>query len=306
VTLAPEVPGTVSEVAFESGAQVAQGALLVRLDTTSEEAQLRAIEAQVQLATLNLERSRTLRRENTVAQAELDAAESALKEARANADLIRATIAKKTIRAPFAGQVGIRQVNLGEYVEVGRPIVSIQALATVYAEFSLPQQELARVATGMVVRLTSDTYPGRRFQGTLTAINPDLDPATRSVGLQASFDNADHALRPGMFAAIEVVLPQERPVVVIPATSVLSAPYGDSVYVIDEQQGADGKPALTARQQFIRTGRSRGDFVSVDTGLKAGLRIVSAGLFKVRNGMAVVENNELAPASSAAPRPPDT
>ncbi len=235
----PEIPGIVREIAFESGAVVAKGDLLVRLDTSSEEAQLRALEAQEELARLNLARERTLRSQNMVSQSELETAEATLKQNQANADNIRATIEKKTIRAPFAGRLGIRLVNLGQYLDTGKPIVSLQSLTPVYADFSLPQQELARLKTGMAGALvTTDAFPGRAFEGTLTAINPDLDPSTRSVGLQATFENAEQLLRPGMFARVEVLLPEEQTVLAIPATSVLSAPYGDSVYVVESQSRA--------------------------------------------------------------------
>jgi len=306
VTVTPDIPGTVREIAFESGAVVAKGDLLVRLDTSSEEAQLRAIEAQVELDQLNLARARTLRTDSMVSQSELDNAEAALKQNQANADTIRATIAKKTIRAPFAGRLGIRLANLGQYLDTGKPIVSLQSLSPTYADFSLPQQELARVNTGMKVRVTTDAYPDKQFEGRLSAINPDLDQSTRSVRLQATFENADQLLRPGMFVRVEVLLPEEQNALVIPATSVLSAPYGDSVYVIEEKAGEDGKPALTVRQQFIRTGRARGDSLAVESGLKPGERIVSSGVFKLRNGMAVVENNNLTPKNDQAPRPADS
>jgi membrane fusion protein (multidrug efflux system) len=306
VTLAPEIAGTVREIAFESGAIVAKGDLLVRMDTSSEEAQLRAIEAQTDLARLNVERVRTLRSDKTISQAELDAAEANLKEDQANADAIRAAIGKKTIRAPFAGSLGIRQVNLGQYVDAGKPIVSLQALSPVYADFSLPQQELARLTNGMRVRLTTDTYPDRAFDGVLTAINPDLDATTRSVPLQATFENRDQLLRPGMFARLEVLLPVERSVIAVPATAVLNAPYGDSVYIIENNPATNGSSAgLVARQRFIRVGRALGDFVSIETGLKPGERVASSGVFKLRNGMSVVENNELVPKAVEAPRPPD-
>ena len=307
VTVSPEIPGIISEITFESGAVVAQGDLLLRLDTSLEEAQLRALEAQEELAKLNLTRERTLRSQNMVSQAELDAAEATLKQTQGNADAVRATIKKKTIRAPFAGRLGIRLVNLGQYIDTGKPIVSLQSLTPIYADFSLPQQELARLKTGMSVHVTTDTYPGRKFEGTLTAINPDLDQSTRSVGLQATFANPDQLLRPGMFARAEVLLPEEQPVLVIPATSVLSAPYGDSVYVIESKPGKDnGKPQLVVRQQFIRAGPARGDFVSVESGLKVGERIASAGIFKLRNGMAVIESNNLVPKAEVAPRPSDS
>lgn len=305
VNVTTEVPGLVQDIAFEPGALVAKGDLLVRLDTSSEQAQLRAMEAQVDLARVNLERMTKLRAENMVSQSDLDTAEATMKQNQANADAIRTTIEKKTIRAPFAGRLGIRQVNLGQYLDVGKPIVSLQSLSPVYADFSLPQQELSRVNPGMRVRLSVDAYPDRRFEGQLTTINPDLDAATRSIGLQATVANPDQILRPGMFARAEVVLPEETNVLVIPSTAVLSAPFGDSVYVIESQE-ANGKPGLAVRQQFVRLGPARGDYVSVESGLKAGERIASAGVFKLRNGMAVVENNDLAPKSTMTPRPPDS
>lgn len=307
VTVTPDIPGTVREIAFESGALVSKGDLLVRLDTSSEEAQLRAVEAQTALARLNVDRARDLRAKNFISQSQLDDAETALKQSLANADVVRATIAKKTIRAPFAGRLGIRLVNLGQYLETGKPIVSLQSLDAVYAEFAVPQQELARLHTGMRVRLTTDAYAGRQFEGTLTTINPGLDQSTRSIGLQATFDNPEQLLRPGMFARVEVLLPEEQTVLVIPATAVLSAPYGDSVYVIESKPAKEqGRTESVVRQQFIRSGPARGDFLSVESGLKPGERIVSSGAFKLRNGMSVMENNELVPKADQAPHLPDS
>jgi len=303
VNVTTEIPGTVREIAFASGALVAKGDLLVRLDTSSEEAQLRAAEAQQEWARVSVERARTLRKDNTMSQSELDSAEAAWKQAEANTDTIRATIDKKTIRAPFAGRLGIRLVNVGQYLDTGKPIVSLQSLAPVYADFSLPQQNLAQLKPGMRVRVTTDTFPGRWFEGTLTALNPDLDTATRNVRVQATLANDDQLLRPGMFGRIEVVLPSEDSVLSIPATSVLNAPYGDSVYVIKPATNSGG--GLIVEQQFIRTGRSRGDFVSVETGLKPGDRVVSSGIFKLRNKMSVTENNDLAPKPSETPKPSD-
>jgi membrane fusion protein, multidrug efflux system len=307
VIVNPELPGIVREIAFDSGAVVAKGDLLVRLDTSLEEAQLRALEAQEELARINLERERTLRKQNMISQSELDTAEATLKQNKANADAVRATIEKKTIRAPFAGRLGLRMVNLGQYLDTGKPIVSLQSLEPVYAEFSLPQQELAQLKTGMRVRIATDAYPSRQFEGKLTAITPQLDQSTRSVGLQATLANPEQLLRPGMFARMEVFLPEEEKVLVIPATAVLSAPYGDSVYVIEPKSGTNGPPSgLVVRQQFVRTGRVHGDFLSVESGLKPGERIVSAGIFKLRNGMSVIENNELKPKNDLAPRPSDS
>lgn len=303
VKMTAEIPGTVREIAFESGAVVAKGDLLVKLDTSSEEAQLRALEAQVELARTNLVRMQSLRTENTVSQAELDQAETTVKQFQANADNVQAIIDKKVVRAPFAGRLGIRQVNSGQYLEAGQAIVSLQSLAPVYADFSMPQQELARLKTGLPVQVTTDTYPGQAFPGTITAINPDLDPATRSVRVQATLENAEQLLRPGMFARIEVLLPDEQLVLAIPATSVLSAPYGNSVYVIEAGTNATG--GLVVRQQFVRTGRARGDYVSVASGLKAGERVASSGLFKLRNQMSVVVVNDVEPKSQRQPTPSD-
>jgi len=273
------------------------------LDVSSEQAQLRSLEAQVQWAKVSLERQSTLRTNQLVSQADMDSAEAAWKQAVANADNVRATIEKKTIRAPFSGQLGIRQVNLGQYLDAGKPIVSLQQLSPVYADFSLPQQELGKLKAGMRVRVTTDTYADRHFDGALLAINPDLDAATRSVTVRATLANPDQALRPGMYSKVEVLLPEEQSVLVIPATSLLRAPYGDSVYVI-ERQGTNSTTG-TVRQQFVRTGQTRGDLVTIESGLKAGQRIVSAGAFKLRNGMSVTENNELVPKSEGAPRPPE-
>ncbi len=307
VNVTTEVPGLVREIAFESGTNVAKGALLVRLDTSSEEAQVRAIEAQSELARLQLDRVRKLRVDNTVSQSDLDTAEATLKQFQGNADAIKAVIEKKTIRAPFAGQLGIRQVNLGQYLDTGKPIVSLQSLSPIYVSFTLPQQELARLKQGMKVRVTTDAYPGKEFLGDLTAINPDLDSTVRSIGLQATFENKGELLRPGMFARVEVLLPDVLPVMIVPMTAVLSAPYGDSVYVIESKEVKQGeKPQLVLSQKFIRTGVTRGDFVSVESGLKPGERIASSGVFKLRNGMPVVENNDLAPKAAEAPKPSDS
>lgn len=307
VRITAEIPGTVSGIAFESGATVAKGDLLVSMDVSTEEAQLRALEAQVELALTNLARFKVLRAERTVSQAELDQAEATLKQTQANADATRAVIAKKTIRAPFAGTLGIRQVNPGQYLEAGKLIVSLQSLAPVYGDFSLPQQELSRIKTGLAVRATADAYPGRSFSGTLTAINPDLDTATRSLRVQATFANAEQLLRPGMFARMEIVFAEERDVLTIPATAILSAPYGDSVYLIEEKSSTNNAPAeLVVRQQFIRVGNSRGDYVSVISGLKAGEKVATSGIFKLRNDARVVENNQISPPSSKKPNPSDS
>jgi membrane fusion protein (multidrug efflux system) len=247
-----------------------------------------------------------LRESNVVSQSEVDTAEAALKQNQANADDIQAVIDKKTIRAPFAGRLGIRLVNLGESLDARTPIVSLQSLAPIYADFSLPQQALSVLATGLVVQVSSDAYPGQTFDGVLTTINPELDATTRSVIAQATFENTNQLLRPGMFVHTEVVLPQALPVLAVPATAVLRAPYGDAVFTI-EPQVADGVTNLIVQQKFIRTGRMHGDFVSVESGLKAGDRVVTAGIFKLHNGDPVQENNTSTdtPKTSFSPSPPN-
>jgi membrane fusion protein (multidrug efflux system) len=305
VVITPEIAGLVTDTAFESGAVVSKGDLLVRLDTSLEKAQLSAIEAQVQLAEVNQQRVRTLSDQKMISKSELDTAEATLKQYQGNAAALQATIQKKTIRAPFDGRLGIRQINLGQYLDAGKSIVSLQSLTPIYVEFSLPQQELARLKTGMTIRVSTDAYPDQEFKGTLTAINPDLDANTRSVGLQATFDNAEKLLRPGMFVGVQVLLEENKNVVVIPATSVVSAPYGDSVYVIEPTSDNKGKEHLTVKQQFVKTGAARGDFISVETGLKAGQKVVTSGGFKLRIGGYVIENNDLAPKPSETPHPSD-
>ena len=305
VTLAPEIAGTVVQIAVPDGATVAKGDLLIKLDTSSEEAQLRAAQAQADWAKVTAERDEKLREGNTVSQSELDQAEAALKQAQANADAIQAVIDKKTIRAPFAGRLGIWQVNVGASVDARRALVSLQSLTPLYVDFSLPQQNLSQLKTGLTVQVTSDTYPGQKFEGVLTAINPDLDATTRSVPLRATFENADQLLRPGMFVRVEVELPDVKPVLAIPSTAILSAPYGDSVFLI-EPQVAGSVTNLVVQQKFVRTGRSHGDFISVESGLQPGDRVATAGIFKLHNGVSVQENNEDTPQPSLSPKPSDS
>jgi membrane fusion protein (multidrug efflux system) len=305
VIVSPEISGTVSEIAFESGATVSKGDLLVKLDTSSEAAQLRAAEAQLELAQLNLGIARRLMTNQTVSLVELYTAEAAVKQTQANADTIRATIEKKTIRAPFTGRLGIRLVNLGEQLDVGKGIVSLQSLSPLFVDFSLPQQDLAQLKTGLKVRAVCDSYPDQTFVGELAVISPDLDTVTRNVRLRAKFENADGLLRAGMFVRVKVELPGENTVLVIPATAVLSAPYGDSVFVV-ESKVEQGKTNLVVQQKFIRTAKTRGDFISVETGLKAGDHVVTAGIFKLRNGMGVQENNVATPDTSLTPTPPNS
>ncbi len=307
VTVSAEMAGKVVKIAFESGSTVQAGDLLVQIDTSVEEAQLRAADAASALAKLNLVRAHTLRENNTNSQADLDGADAQAKQAEAQAENIRAVIAKKTIRAPFAGRLGLRLVNLGQILKEGDGIVSLQTLDPIYADFSLPQQRLAVLNAGVVVRVTSDAAPGATFEGKINAVNPDVDPVTRNVRLQALLTNAGEKLRPGMFATITVVLPTKENVRVIPSSAVLYAPYGDSVFVIDEKKNEKtGQTEKILRQQFVRLGTARGDFVAVVSGLKEGESIVTSGVFKLRPGEAVVIDNALAPDAQLAPKPNDT
>jgi membrane fusion protein (multidrug efflux system) len=305
--ISSELPGTVAEVGFESGAVVKKGALLVRFDTSAEEAQLRSADADTELAKADLERARDLAARKVISKAELDTAESKFKQKSAMTENMRAIIAKKTMQAPFDGIAGIRMVNVGQMVKAGDQIVPLQSLDPVYVDFALPQQRLAELSTGLEVNMHTDAFPGRVFRGTLTAINSAVDVATRNVSLQGTFPNRDHILRPGMFAKVDVVLPRKEAVLAIPATAIAYAPYGDSVFVIEKKKDEkSGKESQVIRQQFIRTGETRGDFVTVTQGLKAGETVVSSGVFKLRNGMPVVINNELAPKPELSPTPAQT
>ncbi len=306
VTVSAELGGKVVEIDFESGGRVNTGDLLVRIDVSAEEAQLRSAEAAAKLARINLNRNRNLRRNKTVSQADLDSAEANFKQANAQVDNMRAAIDKKTIRAPFAGQLGIRQVNLGQIVDKGTSVVSLQTIDPIYVDFSLPQQQFSVLAPETEVNLTTDAAPDEVFQGKIIAVNPEVDQMTRSVRVRATLDNKKELLRPGMFANVEVLLPTEQKVLSIPATAVLYAPYGDTVFVIDEvEDKANGKKQLVLRQQIIRLGGTKGDFVAVTEGLKEGEKIVTSGVFKLRPKMAVVIDNKLAPEAQLAPKPPN-
>jgi membrane fusion protein (multidrug efflux system) len=308
VNVAAELDGKIVRIAFEPGSTVKEGDLLVQQDTSTEEAELRSAEASVTLAKVGLNRAHELIAQSTISQSELDSAEAQYKQAVAQADNIRATSAKKTIRAPFAGRLGIRLVNLGQSLKSGDPIVSLQALDPIFVDFLLPQQRLADLARDLVVRVTSDALaPNEVIEGKITAINPDVDSATRNVRVQATLANPRERLHPGMFVNVSVVLPKTDDVLVIPATAVLYAPYGDSVFVVedkkDEKTGVTGK---VVRQQIVRLGEHRGDFVVVTSGLKAGETVVTTGVFKLRNGIAVTVDNRLAPHAELAPKPNDT
>jgi membrane fusion protein (multidrug efflux system) len=305
VTVAADLPGIVGRIAFESGRMVREGDLLVQLDTKQEQAQLTAAQAQLELARINLDRMQGLKEKGIAAQADLDKAEAEFKQAEAKTGEIRATIARKTIRAPFSGILGIRQVDLGQYVQGGSAIVPLQSLHPIYVRFSVPQQEAGRVRVGGDVAVTSQGS-GIRAEGKITAIDSVIDPATRNVQVQATLPNADGKLKPGMFVETNMVLGTPESLVALPATAINHAPYGDSVFIVTEMKDPKGKTYKGVRQQFVKVGTGRGDQVAVLSGVEPGEEVVTSGVFKLRNGAAVQVNNETQPSNNPAPKPEDS
>ena len=291
--LSTDLAGTVGEVKFESGGEAKKGDVLVKLVASQEEADL-------ELARNDLARARDLAARKVISKAELDAAESKFKQK-------EGVVQHKEVRAPFDGQLGIRQVNVGQMIKEGQQVVALTALDPVYVDFALPQQELAKLSTGLEVVVRSDAIPGREFKGKLTAMNSTVDNVTRNVTLQATLENPDHTLRPGMFAKVEVELPAKQKALVVPGSAISYAPFGDSVFVIETKKDEKtGKESQSIRQQFVKVGEARGDFVSITEGLKGNETIVSTGVFKLRNGTPVTINNELAPKPQVNPKPTDS
>lgn len=304
VTVEAELNGKIVNIAFESGQKVNVGDLLVRQDTSSEEAQLRAAEAQVVLTKLNLERADELLDEDVISQSTHDQAVSDFKQAVAQADNIRTIIRKKTIRAPFSGRLGIRLINLGQNMNEGQAIVSLQSLDPIFANFLLPQQRLAVIREGMTVRVTTDVLSAEPIEGRITAINSEVEAETRNIRVQATVANPEEQLRPGMFVNVAVVMPSKLEVLTIPATAVLYAPYSNSVFIVEQKPESEGQNSQQMlRQQFVSLGEQRGDFVAVLSGLNEGDTVVSTGVFKLRNGQPVVVDNTLAPEFKLQPQP---
>jgi len=304
VTVSAEIGGRVTQIAFKSGSQVNTGDVLLQMDTSTEDAQLASAKSSAALAKSELTRIRKLIKRKLTSADTVDRAEAQAKETVAQVSVIRAAIAKKTVRAPFAGHLGLRQVNLGEILSEGTAIVSLQTLDPVHVDFSVPQRELARLQSGMLVRVASDVAAGEIFKGEIIAVNPEVDPVTRNVRIRALVANPSGRLRTGMFASVKVVLPDSRQVLAIPATCVLYAPFGDSVFVVEQQQDDDsGKTKQILRQQFVRLGQARGDFVEITQGLKPGETVVTSGVFKLRAGTQVIIDNTLTPKASLDPQP---
>ena len=301
VVLSTDLAGIVAEIAFESGAPAKKGDLIVKLDTQQEDAQLQSSVAKLSLAKTDLVRKRDLIAKKAIAESDFDTAQSQVLQMEASVEEMKALVARKRIAAPFDGLVGIRQVNVGQYLQPGAAIVAIESLDPMYVEFALPQQHFEMIAVGKKLRLGATGISGKNFEGEITAIDSRIDERTRNITIQGTIQNPGHALRPGMFVSVEVLLPERAGVLAIPSSAIAYAPYGDSVYVVQ-----DGKAGKEVRQQFVKLGPKRGDQVSVVSGIKDGDEIVSSAVFKLRPSAPVQVNNSVQPANSPNPKPADT
>jgi membrane fusion protein (multidrug efflux system) len=300
-----ELHGKIIQVGFESGTRVREGQLLVQQDVSIEKAQLKVAASERDLAQKELARIQTLYNRKVVPTSQMDELRSRLEQAAAQVELIRANIAKKSIKAPFAGRLGIRQIDLGEVITPGQSIVTLQSLESIYVTFQLPQQYLADLQKDLKVRVSSDALGDQILEGRISALNADVDRETRSIEVQAIMPNKDGRLRPGMYAAVAVVLPEEKQVLTVPATAINFAPYGDSVFLVETSTEKAESEQLVLRQQFVQLGERRGDYVVVKNGVNPGQAVVSTGVFKLRNGQTVVVDNSTAPAFETSPRPGD-
>ena len=309
VAVSNESPGVVTVIRFESGQLVHAGQVLVELDTSVERAQLASAGARRALAEVGEGRTRKLLGSEAVAKSQLDTDEATLKTSRADFSALQAQISRKIVRAPFAGRLGIRQVNLGQYLNPGTAVTVLESVGSVYVDFSLPQEQLPSIKVGRAVRISLTGSQGEPLAGVIAAIDPTVDSSTRQIKLRAGIANNSDVLRAGMFVDVRVELGDKMEVVTVPSTALVHASYGESVFIVEPRLGedgkptqtADGKPVHTARQQFVRVGTARGDFVAIADGVKAGQEIVSAGAFKLRNGGSVVVNNDVRPTPALAP-----
>jgi membrane fusion protein, multidrug efflux system len=303
VTVSADLPGTVERIAFDSGRAVREGDVLALLDTRQEHAQMAAAEAQRDLARVNFERMQGLLNEKVVSRAEFDRAMAEQRQADARVGEIRAGIDRKTIRAPFSGILGIRHVNLGQYLAGGDALVTLQSLDPIYVNFGVPQQDTGRMRVGRTVHVTSDSLAGVEFAGRITAIDSIVDETTRNVQVQATFSNREGKLRPGMFVKAEITVGASSAAVSLPASAISYAPYGDSVFVVADLKSDNGQTYRGVRQQFVKVGSARGDQIAITSGVKAGDEVVTSGLFRLRNGAAVVINNKVRPTNNPKPSP---
>jgi membrane fusion protein, multidrug efflux system len=306
VTVSADLPGTVAKINFESGKQVHAGDLLIELDTRQERAQLAAAIAQRDWAKINFNRAQELVKQGVLAQTEYDNTIAQQKSTEAQVGEIQATIDKKTIRAPFTGVLGLRQIDLGQYLAAGQAIVPLQKLDPIYVTFGVPQQSAPLMQSGRILKVTSDDLPGVTFKGQVTAVDAVIDQTTRNIQVQATVPNPQSKLRPGMFVQVQVVLGASRDVITLPASAINYAPYGDSVFVVTDLTDPKGKTYRGVRQQFVKVDGSRGDQVAVVSGVNPGEEVVTSGVFKLRNGAAVLVNNKVQPPNNPKPKPEDT
>jgi membrane fusion protein, multidrug efflux system len=304
--LSLEVPGVVEELNFQSGDDVEQGRLLLRLRDEDEVAKLKSLQAVAELSQITYERDVKQLAAKAIAQAIVDNDAANLRNNRALVDQQKAIVDKKTLRAPFTGHLGVRQVDRGQYLAAGTVIVTLQALDPIYVDFLLPQQSLDKIKVGQPAKIRVDTYPDKIFAGKITAINPKVEASSRNVQVRATLANPERKLLPGMFATVDIDVGSVQRLITLPQTAISYNPYGNLVYVVDDKgKGADGKPTLVARQTFVTTGATRGDQVSVLKGIKEGDTIVTGGQMKLRNGIPLTINNTVLPKDDPNPRPVD-
>jgi len=306
VTVSADLPGVVAKINFQSGQFVNKGDVLVELDTRQEVSQLAALEAQRDLAKINFDRSQELNKQGVISRQEYDRAIADHKQTEANVAETKATIERKTIRAPFSGVLGIRKVNLGQYLAAGAAIVPLQSLNPIYVDFGVPQQESAKVHVGNTLQVVSEDLGGRQFNGRVSALDSLVDQTTRNIQVQATLPNPDGKLKPGMFVQVQFGVGTPRDVVTLPASAISYAPYGDSVFVISDLKDPKGQTYRGVRQQFVKVDGSRGDQVAVVSGVNPGDEVVTSGVFKLRNGAAVTVNNKVQPENNPAPKPADS
>jgi membrane fusion protein (multidrug efflux system) len=306
VTVSADLPGTIDKIHFESGQWVHEGDILVELDIRQERAQLANLEAQRDLAVINYGRARELDKAGVISHSEYDNATAQQKATEALVGDTKAAIARKTIRAPFTGLLGIRQVSLGQYLAAGQAIVSLQSVDPIYVNFGVPQQQIAQMRAGRVVRVTNGELPGMAFTGTISALDSVINEQTRNIQVQATLANKGNKLRPGMFVQVEMPVGQPREVVPLPASAINYAPYGDSVFVVAEMKDAKGNTYRGVRQQVVKIEGSRGDQVAIISGINPGDEIVSSGVFRLRNGAPVQVNNTVKPENNPSPKPEDS
>lgn len=304
--LAPEVSGLVTKINFASGQNVKTGKVLLELDASADLAKLQSLKAIAELAQTTYRRDKQQLQDHAISQATLDIDMANLKSAEAQVAQQQALADQKFIKAPFPGRLGIRSVDLGQYLNAGTTIVTLQALDPIYVDFFLPQRSLSLIATGMEVKVKSDAFSGKIFEGKITAIDPKVDSDTRNIQVRATIHNPEHQLLPGMFVNTDIEVGKPQMLITLPQTAISFNPYGNIVYVVQkEKKGKDGKPGLVAEQKFVTTGATRGDQIAVLKGLQPGDIVVTAGQLKLHNGTPVRINNSIQPTDDAAPKPKD-